>query len=169
MSRRRLLILVALMASGATTAPAQDGSSAPPATPTSSEKPAKRVWTNDDLTGPRESAAVSTPLDPNTKPANTGQKPAAPKNRNAQWYHDQIAKLQAQVPPLDGQIAELQAAIKGKPTGDAKTSQRPRGVKADDWSVELAQLQAKRDDVLSKISALQDEARHNGIPDSALP
>ena len=67
------------------------------------------------------------------------------------------------------QIAQLQSAIDGKPTGDAKSSQRPRGVKADDWSVEMQELQKKRDGILDQISALKDQARHHGVPANALP
>jgi hypothetical protein len=95
---------------------------------------------------------------------------AAPKARgDAQWYHDQIAKLQAKLPPLDAQIAQLQAAIDGAPTGDAKTSTRPQGVKAGDWRLQLADTQKQRDGIAEKIATLQDEARHVGIPPNAIP
>jgi hypothetical protein len=92
-----------------------------------------------------------------------------PPRREAQWYHDQIAKLQAKLPPLDAQIAQLQAAINGEPTGDAKSSTRPKGVKSGDWREELADARQKRDAIAGKIAALQDEARHVGIPANALP
>ena len=91
------------------------------------------------------------------------------RGRSAKWYHDRIAKLQAAVFSLDHDIAQLQAAIDGKPTGDTKTSTRPRGVKQDDWAVESAQLQKQREKILVEITALRDEAFHNGIPTNALP
>ena len=67
------------------------------------------------------------------------------------------------------QIAEFQDAIDGKPTGDAKTSQRPRSVQADDWNVEMQDLEKKKQDILDQIAALKDEARHQGVPPNTLP
>ncbi|MGD1210519.1 MAG: hypothetical protein ABR973_04065 [Candidatus Acidiferrales bacterium] len=143
--------------------PSSQASSTAPAQPTS-----KKVWTNDDVSGLRDGSAISTFTEPNAKPAKTGAKPAS-KGRDAKWYQDQITKLQAQIRPLDTQIAQLQAAIEGKPTGNSKESTRPYGVKADQWPVELDQLQKKRGDIEAHISALEDEARHNGVPPNALP
>lgn len=74
------------------------------------QAPQKKVWTNDNLGGlhsqPDDSSAAAQP----------GSAVAAkPRSRkDAKWYHDQIAKLQAQIPPLDKTIAELQAALDGK-------------------------------------------------------
>ncbi len=137
--------------------------------PTAAPAPttAKKIWTNDEVTGLRGESVISTVGSSDAKPSS---KPAAgARNKNANGYQAQIARLEAQIPPLDSQIAELQSAIDGKPTGDGKTSQRPRGVKADDWSVEMQQLQKKRDDVLDQISTLKDRARHQGVPGNALP
>jgi hypothetical protein len=115
-------------------------------------------------------AGVSTVGNMPANSAKPGPKhPGNAKNRDAKWYRDQIARLQAKLPPLDAQIAELQAAIDGKPTGDAVKSTRPRGVKADSWPNELVALQKKRDDTAAQIAALQDEARHNGVAPNTLP
>jgi len=154
---------------------------APPA-PTKTEAssaaqtPSKKVWTNEDVKTPEGQPEVSTSQPENRGTSQPdgkvrGKSAASPKNNNkdAKWYQDQIAKLQAKIPPLDAQIAQLQAAINGDPTGDAKGSTRPRGVKADSWASELAQLQKQRDDNVDKIAALQDEARHNGFSPNALP
>jgi hypothetical protein len=128
--------------------------------------PAKKVWTNDDVTDLRGVAPVSTvgSTDPTM-----GKKPKQAASRNPRGYQAQIARLEGQIPSLDAQIAELQAAIDGKPTGDAKTSQRPRSVKADDWNVEMQELQKKKQDTLDQIAALKDEARHQGVPPNTLP
>jgi hypothetical protein len=139
------------------------------------QTPSKKVWTNDNVKAPEGQPEVSTFQPENRGTAQPDGKPhgksaASPKNnRDAKLYQDQIAKLQAKVPALDAQIAQLQAAIKGDPTGDAKSSTRPRGVKADSWASEIAQLQKQRDDIVDKIAALQDEARHNGVSLTALP
>jgi chaperonin cofactor prefoldin len=144
----------------------------PSATNDTSNTPAppgqKKVWTNEDVPDLRGQSVISTVGDPNAKHSN---KPAtAAKNSGAsKSYQAQIERLQAQIPPLDAQIAELQSAIDGKPTGDAKTSQRPRGVKADDWSVEMQELQKKKDALLDQIAALKDQARHQGVSPNTLP
>jgi hypothetical protein len=78
-------------------------------------------------------------------------------------------RLQSKLPPLDEQIAELHAAIDGKPTGDARKSVRPYSVRLDSWAAELDQLNKKRADISDNITELRDEARRNGIPANALP
>lgn len=134
----------------------------------SADSPAKKVWTNDDLKGSRDDEGVSNTADQKPAAVASRQKMASPRGHNAKWYSDQIAKLQARIPPLNAQIAELQSGLDGKPTGDGKSSQRPRFVKQDDWSNELRQLQAQRANILDRINVLEDDARHNGIPNSAL-
>ncbi len=158
-------------ASGDATPPAGQSSTTSSSNASPAPPAPKKVWTNDDVTYLRGGSVISTVGESNPgSGAKTGDKPAAAaKNRNAKSYEAQIAKLEARIPPLDAQIAELQAAIDGKPTGDGKSSQRPRGVKADDWSVEMQPLQKKRDDTLAQIAALKDQARHHGVPENALP
>jgi len=153
-------------ASDAAQPPAQD-STAPPAAP---QTPAKKIWSNEDMKDLDPHTGVSTvgksdskTAKPSSKPANSGQ------SHSADYYKQKIAKLQSEIPPLDKQIAELQAAIDGKPTGDAKESTRPAGVKFDSWANELAQFQKKRDDLVAQIAALQDEARHNGVAPKDIP
>jgi peptidoglycan hydrolase CwlO-like protein len=105
-----------------------------------------------------------------TDAAKPGQKPNPnAKNRDGQWYRDQIAKLQAQIEPLDKQIAEIQATLAGKPTGDGVQSTRSSGVRFDSWQNELAQLTKKRDNLRDQIAALQEQARHAGVPTNAIP
>jgi hypothetical protein len=143
-------------AQGQTSGPAQ---SQPPA-------PQKKVWTNDNLGGSHSQADDSTPGA--QQGSNAGSAGAAkPKSKkDAKWYHDQIAKLQAQVPPLDKTIAELQAALEGKTLSEPL---HYGGNRIGDWKEQLEKLQAKRQDTLDKITALDDEARHNGVATNALP
>jgi hypothetical protein len=136
---------------------------------TATDKPAKKVWSNEDLQGLRDAPGNSAVVEQKAEPIATRQKSVYPKARSAKWYHDQIAALQARIPKLDNQIAQLQAGIDGKFTGNGKTSERPWGVRADDWSLELKKLQAQRADLMSSIDGLADEARHNGISENALP
>ena len=167
-------LVVSAAASAARAQNSASGEAAPAAgqssvanTPAPAPAAPKKVWTNDEITGLRGESVISTVGSTDPKP---GSKPeAATKNKNTNGYQAQIARLEAQIPVLDNQIAELQSAINGKPTGDGKDSQRPRGVRADDWSVEMQQLQKKRDGILDQISALKDRARHQGVPGNALP
>jgi len=137
--------------------PSQSSSPAP--TP---QTPAKKVWTNDDI----RSAKQPSP-DANAKPAGTVNKPKPnPKAREAGWYRGQISKLQAQIPPLDEKISQLQAALSGQ---TVTSTRQYGGVRPDDWRDELSRYQKQRDDIDTKIAALQDQARHDGVPENELP
>jgi hypothetical protein len=150
----------------ASTTPAANAAQNSSANSSSQQTPEKKVWTNDELSSLDPHAGVST-VGKNTN--NKAKLVVSSKGHDAKWYHDQIVLLQAKIAPLDSQIAELQAGLDGKPTGDGTKSVRPYSVKADDWSRELAELQKKREDTLAQIGALQDQARHNGIAPNALP
>jgi hypothetical protein len=186
MSRRIVFVLLAGLSGLAVAASAQAQSSqhAPfvhPAAPNSASAqssgqdsasapaPAKIVWTNEDLGKTQGQPGISTFKSADSKNGNTAAKSHPARPHDPGWYRGQIAKLQAQIPPLDKQIAEIQAALEGKPTGDTVQSTRPAGVKFDSWEHELAQAKQKREDILDKISALQDEARHNGVSPNQLP
>ncbi|HTX16037.1 MAG TPA: hypothetical protein VMD77_12140 [Candidatus Baltobacteraceae bacterium] len=134
--------------------------------PAPSQPATKKVWTNDDVMGLRADSRISTFKQPRTKPAANGTKPPNSRARTAAWYQNRIAGLQAQLPHLDDQIGQLQAAL----NGDTVNSVRKwGGVKPDDWRVELDTLQKKRDGIQAEISLLEDQARHDGVPAGALP
>ena len=141
------------------------GSSGDSATETQISPP-KKVWTNDDMGGVHRDPSIPN-YSTGTKPAKTADKsPAGAKNKAAKRYQDQIAALRAKLPPLNDKIAELQGALNGDTVHSTRTY---GGNKIDDWHVELVDLQKKRDDIEAKISALQDEARHNGVPENQIP
>ncbi|MFZ0784581.1 MAG: hypothetical protein WA369_15705 [Candidatus Acidiferrales bacterium] len=142
---------------------AEAGSQAPSAPV---QPPAKKVWTNDDVTGLREDSVISTFSAPRPKATNNGAKPSNPKGKGTQWYQNRIAGLEAKLPPIDDQIGQLQAALSGQ---TVNTVRKWGGTKPDDWRVELADLQKKHDDIQDQINALKDQARHDGVPPSALP
>ena len=178
MNRPLRFFAVSLLASGcalltASCARAQNDSAAPAQNPNqtgssdvASPTSDKKVWTNDDFKShPRKDASSSPNSD--SKPANTANKPK-PNNggKNAAWYRGQISKLQNQIPPIDEKIAQLQAALNGQQVN----TPRPYGwSKPDDWHTQLAQYQKQREDIQTKISVLEDEARHNGVPESEIP
>jgi hypothetical protein len=124
----------------------------------------KKVWTNDDG---RFHPRPSTSADASTKSAGTANKPKPNNNgKSAGWYRGQIAKLQGQIPPLDEKIAQLQAALNGQTTNAPRTY---GWSKPEDWHAALARYQKQREDIEARISALEDEARHSGVPESDIP
>ena len=112
-----------------------------------------------------KNSVISTFSATSSKPANA-KAAANAKSGNAKQYQDQITKLQAKLPPLDEQIAELQATLNGTAVNSTR---HYSGTKIDDWHEELLQLQKQREDISAKIGALQDEARRNGVPANQIP
>ena len=43
------------------------------------------------------------------------------------------------------------------------------GVRPGDWQMQMNQYQQNREALLAKISALQDRARHAGVPETDIP
>jgi hypothetical protein len=147
-------------------APATTTQSAPDASSTA-PAPTKRVWTNDDMGDIHRNSTISTFTAPNAKTANANGKPAtAAKSKDAKRYQDQINALRAKLPPIDDKIAQLNAVLSGKTVQETRTY---GGNHIDDWHEELLKLQKQRTDIEDRISAVQDQARHNGIPDNEIP
>jgi hypothetical protein len=149
--------------------PAQSTATAPasaPPTPQTNQAPQKKVWTNDNLIGSPDPAGNSIAAITAGPNAGTSSPSKSKSKKDAKWYHDQIAKLQSQIPPLDKSIAELQAVLDGKTVNEP---QHNGGNRIGDWKDQLQQLEKKRQDALDKISALEDAARHNGVAPNALP
>lgn len=153
---------------GQPSAAAQDQSSS---TPSPDAAPQKKVWTNDDM-----GTLHSDPSVANYQPkgGNGGKKgPGAGGNSHAHdssWYRQQIEKLQQQIPPIDAKIAELQKGVGGGTVNDPTTSSRPYGgVRPGSWEQQISDLQAKKADIEAKISSLEDQARHAGIPANDIP
>lgn len=178
-----LILALCATAQAQSNTPATTGqaASATPATPNPSPAanssapapalPAKKVWTNEDMGDLRSGSSISTFQNKSANQNGAARKPVPPvKNGNANWYRAQITKLQGQIPPLDAKIAQLQSAIAGHSVNDPKTSSRPYGgVKPGDWQMQMNQYQQNRDALLAKISVLQDQARHAGVPDNDIP
>jgi hypothetical protein len=131
---------------------------------------AKKVWTNDNMSDLPSHLTTTTSRDASKAKAKTtnpaGTPAAAANDRNENWYRDQIAKLEAQILLLDEKIARLQSALAGHPV----PQNRPYGwVKPGNWRDQKTQLEGKRDAIRSRISALEDEARHRAVPMNARP
>jgi hypothetical protein len=126
---------------------------------------AKKIWTNDDM-GSLHRAPISTFSASNTRAAKAKSTASAQGASKGAQYRQQILNLQAKLPPLDEQISQLQAGLNG---ATLNSTRRYGGVTIDDWHDQLARLQKQRDDIAAKISSLQDEARHNDVPDNQIP
>lgn len=149
--------------SGQNTEPA----SQTPASPAASAQPAaKKVWTNDDVIGLRANSSISTIGQPAAKQPKNGARQTNSKGKDAAWYQGRITRLEAQLPPIDDQIAQLQAALSGQAVSSVR---KWGGARPDDWRVELDNLQKKHDDIEAQITALRDQARHDGVAPNALP
>jgi hypothetical protein len=132
----------------------------------SATAPAKKVWTNEDMREVHRDNAISTFAATNKKPANAKPAATAKANKDAKQYQDRILALQAKLPLLDEQIAQLQAALNGD---TVNSTRHVGGAKIDDWRDELVRAQQQREDIVAKVSALQDEARRNGVPPNQIP
>jgi hypothetical protein len=147
-------------------APATTPQNATTTTPATPAPPAKKVWTDEDMGAVHRDPAISTFSSKPNKPATTKPVAAKPSTKNTAQFQAQIANLQAKLPPLDQQISELQAGLNGE---TVNSTRHYNGVKPDDWRDQLARLQKQRDGIAAQISVLQDEARHNGVPDNQIP
>jgi hypothetical protein len=136
------------------------------ATTSTAQAPAKKVWTNEDMRDVHRNDAISTFSNTSNKPANGKPTATAKSNKDAKNYQTQITRLQEKLPPLDEQIAQLQAALNGD---TVNSTRHVGGAKIDDWRDELVRAQKQREDIVAKISALQDEARRNGVPANQIP
>jgi hypothetical protein len=160
-------------ASSAAAVPAQASASATAnangatsATNTAASAPAKKVWTNEDMKDVHSNDAISTFSNTSNKPVNGKPAANAKGGKNAKQYQTEITRLQEKLPPLDEQIAQLQAALNGD---TVNSTRHVGGAKIDDWRDELVRAQKQREDIVAKISALQDEARRNGVPANQIP
>jgi len=168
MSRFLSLGLVSLAALCPQAVRAQQAAATPAGTQTSSatDPAPRKVWTNEDVPTLREDSTISTI---GARPTSAPVHKATSSRQDAKWYSDQITKLQAQLPAINDKIAQLQAGIDGKFTGDSQSSTRPKYATFGNWQTELAQLQKQRDDIQARIDGLRDQARRQGIPPNALP
>ena len=147
-----------------TTSPTNTTTAATPAS--SASTPAKKVWTNEDMGAVHNNSTISTFSGTNGKPGNAKAAVTAKSGNDPKPYVNQIKNLQAKLPPLDEQISQLQAALNGDTVNSIR---HVGGAKIDDWRDELVRLQKQREDITTRISALQDDARRNGVPENQIP
>ena len=130
----------------------------------SSAKPEKKVWTNEDLQDLRTKTPVSVVGAPTAAPAKRPNGTAAASGdpaKNAQWYRERLQPLRAELAKLDHQLDDLRAFEDGSHRSSGGVS---RGyLQPLNPAEEIKKLAAQRTEVQTRISALEDDARHNGI------
>jgi hypothetical protein len=135
-------------------------------TTSSATAPTKKVWTDEDMGAVHKNSVISTFSGTNGKPGSAKPAGAAKGGKDTKQYQNEIIRLQEKLPPLDEQIAQLQAALNGD---TVNSTRHVGGAKIDDWHDELVRAQKQREDIVAKISALQDEARRSGVPENQIP
>jgi hypothetical protein len=131
---------------------------APPADPKTPAKPAKKVWTNDDinsLSGPPDNSTPSPTMQPNSyRPRSNSGSP------NANYYRNQINSLKARIADIDTKLDNYEALAHGETTGEGS---KLYGTKITDSRADIQALIQQRQKLQAQISDLEDQARHAGV------
>jgi hypothetical protein len=160
-----LMIPTVAFAGGGTSSPA-------PAAP--KPVPDVKVWTNEDVEalGPRFEAPAQTVQPQQAAPAASAAGPAAlaapiASEQNPQWYAQQLGALESQLADVSAReeaLRNFRATSKGLPTG-LNVVAPCQGVGTDNL---IAQLDARRQELLQQIDAVGDTARENDMPPGIL-
>lgn len=131
------------------------------------KKPAKKVWTNDDLQH-LSSPDVTRTLAPSSD-SGAGDLPRNHyvRAKDPKWYAKQLGPLREEIVRIDLQLRDISEARKGGrgTTGAVALDQEPEGVSTD-AQVEL--LQKRRAELVIKIDDLESDARRNEVSPGAL-
>ena len=143
-------------------APAGQGQSATPP----KAKPAK-VWDNDQINMLSNDHGVSV-VGTKAQPSAVAVKKMLPPEKDPAWYRRQLQPLDAEINKLDGQIAKLQAFLKGEKVNDPPADSHAYRTLPGDPQEQLKQFEEKRAKDVDKVNDLLDRARHNDIPPGEL-
>lgn len=132
-----------------------------------SKKPAKKVWTNDDLHHLSSQDVTKT-----LAPSSDTRDADLPRNhyvraKDPKWYAKQLGPLREEIARIDRQLRDISEARKdGRgTTGAVALDQEPEGVSTD---AQLELLQKRRAELVLKIDDLETDARRNEVSPGAL-
>src|SRR5271157_4363969 len=148
-------------APAAKTAPAN-----PPAKKPDDAKPAKKVWTNDNVGTLKGSVSVIGAK--NTAQAepeyaeNEDDSGGDPRQARIQQYRDAIAELRTKIDDADARMAKLKdfKAENSSPSGGINPNKAYNMVPPEE---QVKQLEARREQMQVKIEDLENQARKEGI------
>ena len=127
----------------------------------------RQVWTSEQVEQLRARGLISVVgCEPSTEPAAPVPAPYA-REKDPEWYREQAAALRAQIEFYDQQsrmFRTFRANATGM-TGGIRLDQENIGITPES-SVWLLQNASR--DALTRLGALEEQARRNGIPPGAL-
>lgn len=131
------------------------------------KRPAKKVWTNDELQPRSPSEATPTQAESSDTPNSELPGKHYLRAKDPQWYVKQLGPLREEVAHIDQQLKEITEAVKSgrRITGAVALDQEPEGVSTNAQS---ALLQKRRLVLMKRIDELESEARRNDISPGAL-
>jgi hypothetical protein len=127
----------------------------------------KKVWTNDELSTVSGGISVvgdssaSAPVPRNSPDANASAE-VSTKDKQAASYRDQLRQLHAQLQATDKKISDTQN-FKADNTSSSGGINMNKGYTMTPIEDQIKQLEEKRKQIQSKIDAVEDEARKNGV------
>jgi len=137
--------------------PVPPNASANDAASATDQQAPKKVWTNDDF----DAHDANPSSGAGAKPKSVRTKPVPQNSARANWYRNQISKLNAQIPEIDQKIASYQSALNGNP--QPAQGLEEYHLRRADWLAEIQKLTKQKQDLLAKIAALEDQASKEGI------
>jgi hypothetical protein len=146
----------------------KEDSSADAAKKTQKDKPkAKKVYTEEDLSGMRGNGVSVVGDETKPEKSNNGASQQASDTRSLkdeEYWRGRASKLRQQMAGVDEAIKNLKEEIKKNgPTGfDASTGLRDNVIYIDDRNARLKQLEQKRADLDKQMDLLQEEGRKAG-------
>jgi len=139
----------------ASPAPPQDGTSA--ASPDA--KKAKKVWTNEDVSGLNGPVSVVG----NSKNLGKGGPESKADGQYIANARKELAKLQSQLEDTNKQLADLKDFSAGKAPATSSGYEINKGYNRVPVDQQITNLEAKQKQLQGKIDALLDEARKKGV------
>jgi hypothetical protein len=155
--------------------PAAQPAPPPPQTPAQktgaedkTKKKLKKVWTNDEIGSVKGSVSVvgdSSSSGNDYSSSSHSEKLSggdSPKEQQIASYRDQLRQLQGQMDATEKKISELRN-FKAENTSSSGGINMKQGYSMTPVADQIKQLEEKKKEIQSKIDAVEDDARKNGI------
>jgi len=152
--------------------PAASSAAAPIASQTQPQagQPAKKIWSNDDLTALRDKNSVSVVGAPAIwqAPASATKgappKPPAAPGKTAKWYHDQLQTLYARRAQVEKQLDDMRHFQDGSYRASGSPPLQSYTLMSVSPNEGIRRLEKQRGAIQNQIDQLEDQARHASIP-----